>query len=119
MILRWHIPGVLSETGVVNTDVQGNAYRLDADYVPDEVWIRVKTASQGVSGTGITLDINDDGVSIFRQNPSLPDNTQSITCNTFQPGVLLEGSVITLDVDSVGKEYAGNDLTVELSLAED
>ena len=116
MILRWFIPGVLSNS-IVGT--QGEAYKLDKDYRATDTWVRVATNSQGERGTGLTIDINDDGTSIYRENPSLPDNTQSITCNTFSPGVLLEGSVITLDVDSVGKEYAGNDLTVELSLAED
>ena len=121
-ILRWHIKGVLSETGVEDTDVEGQAHRLDADYIPEDVWVRVKRASQGLEGTGIIVDINDDGVSIFGegQEANLPDNSTETTCNTFSSSglVLKSGSVITLDVDQVGEEYAGKDLVVELYLRE-
>ena len=122
-ILRWHVPGVLSETGVVDTDGQGQAHRLDRDYRVLDTWVRVKLASQGVGGTGITIDINDDGTSIYRSGheANLPDNTLEATVNTFSsPGlVLVEGSIITLDVDKVGTEFAGEDLVAELYLAAD
>ncbi len=122
-ILRWHVPGVLSETGVVDTDVFGQAHRLDRDYRVLDTWVRVKTASQGVGGTGITIDINDDGTSIFASGheANLPDNTLETTVNTFSSAglVLFEGSVITLDVDQVGVEFPGEDLVVELYLAAD
>lgn len=122
-ILRWHVAGVLSETGVVDTDVHGDAYQLDKDYRVLDTWLRVKTVSQGVGGTGIQIDINDDGTSIYgvNQEPVLPDNTQETTCNTFSsPDLILrEGSVITFDVDKVGKEYSGKDLVVELYLEKD
>jgi len=111
---------VLSETGVEDTDVEGQAHRLDRDYIPTDTWLRVKRASQGLRGTGITVDINDDGVSIFEdgQEANLPDNSTEDTCNTFSSPdlVLKEGSVITLDIDQVGEEYAGEDLVVELYL---
>ena len=119
-ILRWHIKGVLSETGVEDADVEGQAHRLDRDYIPEDTWLRVKSASQGIKGTGIIVDINDDGVSIFGegQEANLPDNTLENTCNTFSSSglVLKDESVITLDIDRVGEEYAGKDLVVELYL---
>jgi len=121
-ILCWHIKGVLSETGVEDTDVEGQAHRLDKDYIPTEVWLRVKRASQGLEGTGIIVDINDDGVSIFGegQEATLPDNTTENTCDTFSsPSLVLQDeSIITLDIDQVGEEYAGKDLAVELYLDE-
>jgi len=115
-VLRWHIKGVLSETGVKDTDVEGQAHRLDEDYRPTEVWVRVKQASQGTDGTGITIDINDDDVSIFEENPALPYDTLSVTSVAFSADTLQKGSIITLDVDTVGSMYAGNDLVVELYL---
>ncbi len=119
-VLRWHIPGVLSETGVVDTDVHGDAYQLDRDYVVLDTWLRIKTVPKGEGGLGIQVDINDDGTSIYGegQEPVLPDNTQETTCNTFSSKrlVLEEGSVITIDVDRVGGKYAGKDLVVELYL---
>ena len=121
-VLRWHILGVLSKTGVVDTDVQGNAYKADKDYTPTDTWLRVKTAPQGTQGTGIKIDINDDGVSIYGEGhePVLPDNTTEATCNNFaSPEVVIkEGSIITLDIDRVGSEYAGKDFVVELYLDE-
>ncbi len=122
-VLRWHIKGVLSATGVVSSNVEGQAHRLDRDYIPEDTWLQVKEASQGLQGTGIIVDINDDGVSIYGegQEPNLPDNTTEATANTFSSSglVLKGGSVITLDVDQVGKEYAGKDLVVELYLKEE
>ena len=119
-IIRWHIKGVLSETGAVDTDVEGQAHRLDRDYIPEDTWLRAKKAPQGIDGTGIIVDINDDGVSIFgeRREATLPDNATENTSNTFSSPslVLREDSVITLDIDQVGKEYAGKDLVVELYL---
>lgn len=115
-VLRWHIKGVLSEKGVKDTDVQGQAHRLDRDYRPTDTWLRVKQESQGTEGTGVTIDINDDGVSIFAENPTLPYNTLSETCRAFSGGVMVKGSIITLDVDKVGTLYAGKDLVVELYL---
>lgn len=116
-VIRWHIAGVLSKTGVKDTDVQGNAYKADKDYTPTDTWLRVKTAPQG---TGIKVDINDDGVSIYGedQEPVLPDNTVEVTHNNFSSSALVikEGSTITLDIDRVGDEYAGKDLVVELYL---
>ncbi len=121
-IIRWHIKGVLSETGVVGTDVEGQVHRLDRDYIPEDTWLRVKRASQGLEGTGIIVDINDDGVSIFGENleANLPDNTLEDTCHTFSSTdlVLRRGSILTLDIDQVGVEYAGKDLVVELYLRE-
>ena len=114
--LRWHIEGVLSATGVKDTDVHGMAYRLDRDYKVLDTWLRVKTPAQDLEG--IVIDINDDGTSIYRagQEPKLPDNTTSATCNNFSSLVLLEGSIITLDINQVGQENSGKDLVVELYL---
>ena len=122
-ILRWHVPGVLSEKGVVDSDVQGQAHRLDRDYRVLDTWVRVKTAPQGTGGTGIVIDINDDGTSIYLSGheANLPDNTLEATVNTFSSPdlVLVEGSIITLDVDQVGGEFPGEDLVVDLYLAAD
>ncbi len=119
-ILHWHITGVLLETGVIDTDLLGDAYQMDKDYRVLDTWLRIKTVPKGEGGLGIQVDINDDGTSIYgeAQEPVLPDNTQEAICNTFSSKnlVLQEGSIITLDVDEVGEEYSGKDLVVELYL---
>ena len=121
-ILHWHIAGVLSQTGVKDTDVQGNAFRMDRDYRCLDTWLRVKTASQDNEGLGVQVDINDDGTSIFGvdQKPVLSNNATENTCNTFagMNQIITEGSIVTLDVDRVGQKYSGRDLVVELYLNE-
>ena len=116
-VLHWHIKGVLSETGVKGTDVDGNAFRMDRNYRVVDTWMRAKEVPTG--DTGIQVDINADSTSIFQTNPVLPSGTQEITSNAFSGVVLLKGSVITLDVDQVGSGYPGKDLVVELYLDEE
>ena len=118
MKLRWNVQGVLSD-GVVGTDIGGNAYRMDKDYRPVEAWARVKTATQGVGDTGIRIDINTDGESIFTETLGIPDDVLTATSKAFTGASLNKGAVVTLDVDEVGAEYAGNDLVVELEVKED
>ena len=116
-ILRWHVIGILSETGVEDTDVQGSAYRMERNYRVVNTWVRVKRVPTG--DLGIQIDINGNGTSIFRTKPVLPSGSQEITSNAFSSVVLLKGLVITLDIDRVGSEYPGKDLVVELYLEED
>ncbi len=117
-VLHWHIDGVLSESGVEDTDVHGNAFQMERNYRTVNTWGRVKSVATGA--TGIQFDINVDGVSIFTTPPTIPSGSQEITSNAFiSDGLtLLEGSVITLDVDQVGSGYPGKDLVVELYLEE-
>ena len=117
-ILRWHIPGVLSETGVKDTDVKGNAYKLDRDYIPVECWVRLKSAPSGMT---LIIDINDDGTSIFSERPVMTDNQLDEVFNTFASPHLsmLKDSIVTLDIDQVSNSNPGEDLVVELWLTAD
>ena len=72
-----------------------------------------------IEETGVAIDINDDGSSIYTTKPTIPSGSQEITSNAFSTVVLFEGSVITLDVDQVGSGYPGKDLVVELYLEEE
>ena len=120
-VLHWHIPEVLSARDVKDTDVYGNAFRLERDYRPIDTWLRVKEVPTDEGGAGIQIDINDDGTSIYGESlPTLPDKTQEATSNTFSSRdlVLVEGSVITLDVVRVAQGYSGLGLVVELYLEE-
>jgi hypothetical protein len=109
--LRWFIKGKLSETGTVGAEIAG-AYRLGADYKFESLFMRLKTA---VPGAGVTIDVNDDGASIFVYQPSIVD-AQSKTWTSAKQDVLREGSVITMDVDVVSAMYPCEDLTVQLDL---
>jgi len=118
LILTWHIPGVLSETGVV----EGNTlteYTLDKDYEPERVILRLKTPGDS-SGTSCTIDINDDGVSLFDINPTIGQGLTSVIRDSFGKTItaLEKDSVITLDVDSVSPTRSGSDLTIQLDLVE-
>lgn len=111
LMLRWFIKGPLSETGVVGVEV-GGAYKLDQDYKCDQVYMRLKTA---VSGSGVTIDINDDGVSIFNYQPAIV-NSQEKVWTTVKSDILQKDSTITLDIDVVSATRPCDDLTVILFL---
>lgn len=119
LILSWHIPGVLSETGVVEVNT-GIEYTLDKNYVPSRVILRLKTAGAS-DGDSCTIDINDDGVSIFDVNPTIGQGLTEVVWSSFDDALiqLKKDSVITLDIDSVSGVTSGADLTVQLDLVED
>lgn len=109
-VLRWYIDGIVSRS---KTEV-GGTYRLDNDYYPIEVSLTCRVAGTGTEGT--VIDINDDGESIFTTKPSLlPHNTQKVW-STVGHNVIREGSIITLDIDSINNLSQCRDLTVELYL---
>jgi len=120
-VIRWHIKGILSETGVVDTNVHGMSHRADKEYVIDTVHTRVKTAPVS-DGTGIQFDINVDGVSIYGEDQEavIPSGVTEAECDTFaSPNPTIhEGEIITLDIDQVGDKYPGKDLVIELYLNE-
>ena len=114
--LRWFIKGVLSESGVVGTEIQG-VYRTpdNVDYQLDRVYLRQRIKPEG---TPTIIDINDDGVSLFTYNPQL-NGFQDKMWTTCNDTVIEGGSIISLDIDSVSPTICGEDLTViaEFSVA--
>ena len=114
--LVWFLNGVLSEyPGKIDVD---RGYVLGADYKPVTVVVRAKSAP----GTGgVIIDINSDGVSLFTTNPGLSNGLTKYVGHTFgETGQsrLTKGSVVTLDIDSVGTTIPGTNLTVQLELEE-
>ena len=118
LILTWHIPGVLSETGVVDSNT-GIEYTLDKNYSPDRVILRLKTVGAS-DGASCTIDINDDGVSIFDVNPTIGQGLSEVVWSSFDDALtyLKKDSVVTLDIDQVSGKLSGADLTVQLDLVE-
>ena len=113
-VLTWYIPGFLSETGVVGSNVS-TEYTLDQNYVPGRLHIRLKE-KPSPDGEPCTIDINDDGESIFPQTQKPILTTDEVTYISFAGGTLAKDSVITLDIDQVSPKVTGKDLTVELEL---
>ena len=112
-VLTWHLEGVLTETGVKesNTSVE---FVADVNYKPVLVRVLLKTAP--TSGT-LTIDINDDGTSIFDTAPSLHGISSVMEWGGFASDPIIdEDSVITLDIDTIPVGAA--DLTVHLELDE-
>lgn len=109
-ILRWYMDGNIARA---KTEV-GGAHYLDADYAPEWVHIKVRLAGKGSNPT--VLDINDDGVSIFNDQPALTENQTEKMWTTMPGDTLREKSIITLDIDRVFSEDTCRDLTVELGL---
>ncbi len=117
-IFSWHEPGVMSETNVVGTNTK-EAYTTDKDYVPERVILRLKTPG-ATDGDSLTIDINDDGVSIFDVNPTIGQGLTEMIVTSFKSTLVQinKDSVLTLDIDQVSGTTPGNDLTVQLDLAE-
>ena len=114
--LTWHIKGSLIEEA--GRSQVRETYVLDQDYLPVEITLYIKTAP---TLSDLVIDINDDEVSIFTQNPRLSAGQKQTDTRSFSPNGaqrILSGSFITLDIDSVGSGEAGRDLTVILTLKE-
>ncbi|KKN67787.1 hypothetical protein LCGC14_0458200 [marine sediment metagenome] len=115
-ILTWHFPGPLTDIrGLVEPGVRADAgaeFVADQDYLPVALRILVKTAA--VAGL-LTVDINDDGTSIFDTAPSVGADRNQADVSLFKNDpTIKEGSVITLDFDAI--PVGAVDLTVHLEL---
>lgn len=118
LTLTWYYAGLVQAGAHDLRQRRGGAvvHTLDADYHP--VAVRVSLGSPSVSKP-VIVDIKDDGVSIFRDNPGLP---RDVLENEFDGGIfaevdlvrLSEGSLITLDIDQTG--VGAQALKVELDL---
>lgn len=78
-----------------------------------KVYVAVKTAPTGAS---ITIDINKNGTSIWNTTQA---NRAKVTAGatygvqtSFDTTSLVEGDIITLDIDGVGSGTSGSDITV-------
>ena len=115
-ILTWHFPGPLTDIrGLVEPGVRADAgaeFVADQDYLPVALRILVKTAA--VAGL-LTVDINDDGTSIFDTAPSVGADRNQADVSLFKNDpTIKEGSVITRDFDAI--PVGAVDLTVHLEL---
>ena len=78
-----------------------------------KVYVNVKTAPTGAS---IKVDINKNGISIWNTTQAnrvvIADGATSGTQTSFDTTALVEGDVLTVDIDQVGSTTAGADITV-------
>lgn len=107
--LRWYIEGNISRA---KTEV-GGTFKLDADYRPVRVNMSARIAGSG--SPSLTIDILDDGVSIFSDRPALLGMTEK-TWTTIPGDTIREDSIITLDIYGIDAESHSRDITVELEL---
>lgn len=105
--LTWHILIPRIGTG------QQETYRLDGDYNPVRAWLHFDVAPTGAE---TIVDINVDGLSIFAYRPRAMDD-KDVVEDGFSKVQLTKDSLVSLDIDQVGKE-PGRDLTVGLELEE-
>lgn len=77
----------------------------------------VKTVNTGAT---LIIDLNKNGVSIWSTTPAnrltmaAGDADKYTTQTVFDTTSLVEGDLLTLDIDAVGSTIAGADLTVQL-----
>lgn len=78
-----------------------------------KVYVNVKTAPTGAS---ILVDINKNGTSIWNttqaNRATIAAGSTSGTQTSFDTTSLVEGDVLTVDIDQVGSTVAGADLTI-------
>jgi len=81
----------------------------------EKAYAYVKTAPTGAS---IIVDINVNGTSIWGATPAnrltVAAAAQTGSQTTFDTTSLVEGDILTVDLDQVGSTVAGVDLTIEL-----
>lgn len=77
--------------------------------------LRVKTAP---TGADVIVDINLNGNTIFSTRPKIvAGQTTGGTAAVFSTTQLVDGDVITIDVDQVGSTEPGRDLTIALAFS--
>jgi len=116
-ILTWHV-----RTATESGAGRGEYFRLDADYRPSSVWIRLESApaeEQFRVDINYRENITSTPGSILSSILAVPlgqvESLSSLFSNTVgKGGVLLKGSVLSLDVD----QGAGGAFTVQLDLRE-
>ena len=106
-VLVWHFEG-----GVAPGTDRGPTYHTSVGYFATEVRLTAKAAA-GLVPT--VIDINDDGVSIFKTTVNMAAGQLSARRRLYKAGRIEPDSVITLDVDESG---ALDNFTVELFLEE-
>lgn len=121
MILTWYIPGVLSETGIVGSNIS-TEYTLDKDYRPARLLLRLKTVT-AADGEPLIVDINEKKFGYTERESIFSDDKPSIASEEaefkgWSNKVLQKDSVISLDIDQVSPTTPGKDLTVQFDLEE-
>jgi len=109
MYLNWNIasPSV--------TGTRPERFRLDKAMRPVAVWMYAVTEPLGQP---LTIDINDDGISILSINAALPAGVNESRTTGISSQRMEKNSVITLDIDQLGSGEMGKDITVQLDLVE-
>ena len=82
-----------------------------------KVYIYAKIAP---TGSDLIIDINKNGTTLWSaqsNRPKLTDGSNSSTTITFDTNTVIEGDLLTIDVDQVGNTIAGQDLTIILKYA--
>lgn len=101
----------IAGTMATGTDLAGTFYAPYAMKVFGAD-IFAKTAP---TGAVLTLDINDDGTTMFTTKPSIADGGTSDVDNTANDNIVVaEDSLITVDVDAIGSTVPGIDAYVKL-----
>lgn len=106
----------LAVTGALATGTnQTPAIIIPRTLTITKAYAYVKTAPTGAS---LIIDINKDGTSIWNSTQAnrltVAAAAQTDTETSFDTTSLVEGSIITLDIDQVGSTVSGSDLTVAL-----
>jgi len=77
-------------------------------------------AGTGPVGASVILDINQNGTSIWNSTPAnrltIADGSTTGSQTAFDTATIIEGDILTVDVDQVGTTTAGGDVTAQLKV---
>ncbi|MEU6712957.1 hypothetical protein ABZ897_15865 [Nonomuraea sp. NPDC046802] len=71
------------------------------------------------TGSGISVDVNVDGASIFAaeaDQPTIPDGGTTAKSTTFATAAVPDGAHLTVDVDTIGTTTPGAKLSVQVTV---
>jgi hypothetical protein len=79
--------------------------------------VRATVGTAPVGGTGVRIDLNKNGSSIFASSgvqPTIAPGNTTVKSTGFATNTVDDGQYLTLDVDSIGSTNAGADLSVQV-----
>jgi hypothetical protein len=76
-------------------------------------YIAAKTAP---TGAGLRVDVNRNGTSVFSSGFTLAAGSTYTTTTTFATNALVEGDLLTVDIEQVGSTVPGKDVTLVCTL---
>lgn len=107
-LMSWAVDGLVA--------LATGSHRFTAEFACTLTKVRA-TVGTAPTGAGLRADVNRNGSSVFSgtgTQPTIAATTNTILVSTFSNGELDAGDYLTVDVDTIGSTFAGEDLVVSV-----